>query len=83
MPSAGPGRTAGHGGSAVQDPLGGSEPVAVLEVTDIGCATSSLRKRTWQVDGRQAHHLVDPRTGISADTGLRSVTVLDSDPARG
>ncbi len=78
----GPGPDGGPWRVGVEDPLGGSEPVAVLEVTDIGCATSSLRKRTWQVDGRQVHHLVDPRTGISADTGLRSVTVLDSDPAR-
>ncbi|MFN8080208.1 MAG: FAD:protein FMN transferase [Kineosporiaceae bacterium] len=78
----GPGPDAGPWRVGVEDPLGGDDPVAVLEITDIGCATSSLRKRTWQIEGRQVHHLVDPRTGISADTGLRSVTVLDSDTAR-
>jgi len=66
----------------VEDPNGGDEPVVVLELTDLGCATSSLRKRSWQVDGTAVHHLVDPRTGSSAVSGLRSVTVLDTDTAR-
>ncbi len=66
----------------VEDPAGGSEHVAVLELTDIGCATSSTRKRTWQLDGRQVHHVIDPRTGTSAGGGLRAVTVVHPDPAR-
>ncbi|HET9517770.1 MAG TPA: FAD:protein FMN transferase [Actinoplanes sp.] len=67
---------------AVEDPAGGSMPVAVLQIRDTGCATSSVRVRTWQVNGRQVHHLIDPRTGQSARGTLRSVTVLDPDPAR-
>ncbi len=72
----------------IEDPFGGAEgagneqPVAVLSLADIGCGTSSLRKRTWQLDGQQVHHLIDPRTGRSAAGGLRSVTVVDPDPAR-
>jgi thiamine biosynthesis lipoprotein len=66
----------------VEDPTGYPEPVAVLRVTDTGCATSSLRVRSWQVDGKKVHHLIDPRTGRSAQGGLLSVTVLDPDPAR-
>lgn len=73
----------GHGWRVgVEDPAGGSEPVAVLQVRDTGCATSSLRVRSWRLDGEQVHHLIDPRTGRSARGGLRSVTVLDPDPAR-
>jgi thiamine biosynthesis lipoprotein len=65
----------------VEDPDGGSEPVAVLQLSDIGCATSSLRVRAWRVDGRPVHHLIDPRTGGSSLGGLRSVTVLGPDTA--
>ena len=66
----------------VEDPAGGSEPVAVLQLRDRACATSSVRVRTWQSAGRAAHHLIDPRTGESAAGGLRSVTVVGDDPAR-
>lgn len=65
----------------VEDPFGGDDPVAVLQLAETACATSSLRKRSWQLDGRRVHHLIDPRTGESAQGGLRSVTVVDPDPA--
>ncbi len=58
------------------------QPIAVLSLTDTGCATSSLRRRTWRAGGEQVHHVVDPRTGRSAAGGLRSVTVVLPDPAR-
>lgn len=72
----------------VEDPLAegsggsGEEPVAVLNLVDTSCATSSLRKRTWTVAGQRRHHLIDPRTGASSDSGLRSVTVVMPDAAR-
>jgi len=66
---------------AVEDPFGGEAPVAVLALAGTGCATSSVRVRSWEVDGRRVHHIVDPRTGRSADGGLRSVTVAGTDPA--
>jgi len=67
---------------AVEDPRGGPDPVAVLTLTDLGCATSSIPLRHWQVDGRPVHHLNDPRTGDPADTGLLAVTVVGPDVAR-
>jgi thiamine biosynthesis lipoprotein len=66
----------------VEDPAGAPEPVAVLRLSDLGCATSSVRVRSWQLNGRTVHHLIDPRTGRSAQGGVRAVTVLDPDPAR-
>jgi thiamine biosynthesis lipoprotein len=66
----------------VEDPRGGAGPVAVLRLADQGCATSSVRLRSWSVDGRPVHHLVDPRTGEPADGGLLSVTVVGDDVAR-
>jgi len=65
----------------VEDPHGGDAPVLVLAVTDLGCATSSIRRRRWLADGAPVHHLVDPRTGRPGGPGLASVTVLDADPA--
>ncbi len=56
-------------------------PVVVLAASDRAVATSSLRLRTWKVAGRDAHHLIDPRTARPAATGLASVTVIQDDPA--
>lgn len=54
-----------------------NEPIAVLELHDSGLATSSTRKRTWMTtDGHRVHHLIDPATGNSAQSDLRSVTVI-------
>ena len=69
----------------VEDPQqAGDHPdlLAVLELRTTSCATSSVRVRTWQVDGRPVHHLIAPRTADSARSGLQSVTVVDPDPAR-
>lgn len=49
--------------------LGGT----TLMLRDQGAATSSVRNRRW---GEQLHHLVDPRTGRPAATGLDEVSVV-------
>lgn len=52
------------------------ELIAVLELTNTGIATSSSRKRQWHTeDGESVHHIIDPRTGLSAHNAIRSVTV--------
>ena len=66
---------------AVEDPRGGSGPLAVVALTDTACATSSIRLRRWRSGGRRVHHLVDPRTGKPGGAGLLAVTVLAPDPA--
>ena len=59
----------------VENPFGG-DPVHVLRIGAGGVATSGLRSRIWQADGRYVHHLLDPATGEPAWTGLVSVTAL-------
>lgn len=43
--------------------------------TDTGLATSSTRRRRWSHAGRQHHHIVDPRTGKSAEPVWNCVSV--------
>ena len=55
-------------------------PGPLLGLAHGGVATSSRRKRRWtNADGTGAHHLIDPRTGTPADTGLATVTVVAAD----
>ncbi|MGV9713647.1 FAD:protein FMN transferase [Gordonia sp. NPDC003424] len=37
-------------------------------------ATSSTQARTWTHDGRAHHHIIDPRTGLPADTRWAQIT---------
>ncbi|MCA9936181.1 MAG: FAD:protein FMN transferase [Ardenticatenaceae bacterium] len=39
-------------------------------------ATSGIDYRRWQRNGRAAHHLIDPRTSLPAETDLLTATVL-------
>ena len=72
----------GHGWRiAVEDPAGGQDPLAVLELRDRACATSSVRLRRWRCRGRAVHHLLDPRTGRPGGAGLLAVTAIHPDPA--
>jgi thiamine biosynthesis lipoprotein len=66
----------------VEDPFGGELPLAVLALSDKGCATSSTKLRHWRAGGRDAHHLIDPTTGRPGGDGLVAVTVVDDDPTR-
>lgn len=57
-------------------PRGNGWPVAfagaTLMLRDQGAATSSVRRRRWG----DFHHLIDPRTGLPARTGLAEVSVV-------
>ena len=65
----------------VEDPRGGADPLAVLSLADLGCATSSVRLRHWRVGEHDVHHLIDPRTGAPGGGGLLAVSVVHPDPA--
>ncbi|HKV89237.1 MAG TPA: FAD:protein FMN transferase [Candidatus Dormibacteraeota bacterium] len=57
-------------------PAGAGWPVSMAGLTlllrDQGAATSSVRRRRWG----EAHHLVDPRTGLPSRSGLEEVSVV-------
>lgn len=78
----GPDSLANIGGDLVAGgggPEGSGWPVGVAGVTlllrDQAAATSSVRRRRWG----DMHHLVDPRTGLPAQSGLEEVSVVSRD----
>ena len=51
-------------------------PGQVVGISSGGLATSSTTVRRWVRGGRPLHHIVDPRTGLPADTCLRTASVV-------
>jgi FAD:protein FMN transferase len=62
----------------VTDPFGDAEhdDLVVLAVGEGAVATSSRTRRRWRRGTHEMHHLIDPRTGEPARTGLAAVTVV-------
>jgi thiamine biosynthesis lipoprotein len=57
---------------AVEDPNDASAELLRLRMSAGGLATSSVTARAW---GPGRHHLIDPRTGAPAQTGIVQATV--------
>lgn len=60
----------------VADPLAPGRDLALLCLPRGGVATSGSDYRRWQRAGRWQHHLIDPRTGLPAETDVLSATVV-------
>jgi len=63
----------------LEDPRDSNRMICQLHVGPGAVATSSVMKRTWSQGEKVRHHLIDPRTGESADTDWLSVTVISPD----
>ena len=63
----------------VQNPDGG-EYLRKIPITDGAVVTSGDYQRTYTVDGKQYHHIIDPATGMPS-TYWRSVTMVCADSA--
>jgi thiamine biosynthesis lipoprotein len=70
-PNDGPAWTVG-----LEDPRRPERDLTTLYIGPGALATSSILKRRWQQGDRIRHHLIDPRSGLPAETDLLSVTVV-------
>ena len=61
----------------IRNPRGerAGDMIAVLPLSDEVLSVSGDDERFFLYEGRRYHHLIDPRTGYPADTGLASVVV--------
>ncbi len=64
---------------AIQDPININSTFAVLNVENKAVITSGGYQRYFEKDGKKYHHIINPRTGYPADSGLISVTIVSSD----
>ena len=55
-----------------------SELVGVVTTSDSTLVTSGIYERYFEADGKIYHHILDPSTGLPADTDIAGVTVVSS-----
>lgn len=63
----------------IADPLHPGENLEILMVGRCGIATSGRDYRRWQRNGRWEHHIIDPRSGMPAETDVLCATVVAPD----
>jgi FAD:protein FMN transferase len=60
----------------ILNPFQADQPLETLKIAQGGVATSGRDYRRWLRAGKWQHHLIDPRTGLPAQTDVLSVTVI-------
>ena len=67
----------------VEHPLDKHLEIAQVHITDGAVVTSSRMTNRWMTDAGDTHHIIDPKTGKSAQTEVLSATVVSGYAALG
>ncbi|MDN3018165.1 FAD:protein FMN transferase [Paenibacillus sp. BSR1-1] len=59
----------------IENPFENTKIISSIQVKDGALATSTSMKRKWNLNGKQAHHLIDSRTGKPSESRIVSATV--------
>lgn len=60
----------------IADPFQPGESLGLLMLERCGVATSGRDYRRWQQNDAWRHHIIDPRSGLPAETDVMSATVI-------
>jgi FAD:protein FMN transferase len=60
----------------IEDPFNLQPNLLILYLSGLAVCTSSIAKRKWLLNGIYQHHLIDPRTGLPATSGIVAATVI-------
>lgn len=60
----------------IANPQDSSQHIGKVKVSDKAVITSGGYQRYFEQDGKIYHHIINPATGMSADSGLTSVTII-------
>ena len=58
------------------DPAATGTPLARVSIEHGAIATSTVLRRRWMVAGTDAHHLIDPASGLPSSSGVVAASVL-------
>ena len=60
----------------VKNPFDRSTDFEVLKLSRCGVATSGKDRRRWSQNGSLRHHIIDPKTGLPAETDVLAATII-------
>lgn len=67
----------------IEHPMDSKQEIAQVQIVDGAIVTSSRVHKVWNVQSGSTHHLIDPKSGLSAQTKVLTATVISATAAQG